>query len=117
MTWLRSNQFETDLYDFDRSGAADNDCYRRVGMDGSEDFMYHLDCFRPTYQWIAMTKTIIIDARYGSSNCLIGTLWGLIISPRVYHPRFKSDAVPVFVGSPYFNFHVSLVLAGAHIQP
>ena len=41
--------------------------YRMFGMDGSEDFLYHLIfSVRPTYQWIAMTKTIIIDAQRGS---------------------------------------------------
>ena len=40
--------------------------YRMFGMDTSEDFLYHSNFFRPTYQWIAMMKTIVIDARYVS---------------------------------------------------
>ena len=40
--------------------------YRRVGMVRSEDFVYHLNCFQPTYRWMDVMKTIIIDAQYGS---------------------------------------------------
>ena len=39
----------------------------------------------------------------------------LIIYHHVYHKRFKLEAVPVFVGSSHFNFHVSPVLVGAHL--
>jgi len=34
-----------------------------------------LDVFQPTYQCIAMMKTIIIDDQYGSWNQLVGMLW------------------------------------------
>ena len=40
--------------------------YRMVGMDAIEIFLYRSKCSQPTYQWIAMMKTIIIDAQYGS---------------------------------------------------
>ena len=40
--------------------------YRMCGMDGIEGFLYQLILSQPTYGWIAVMKTIIIDARYGS---------------------------------------------------
>ena len=36
--------------------------YCMFGMDGIENFSYHLKKNRPTYQWIAGMKMIIIDA-------------------------------------------------------
>ena len=39
----------------------------------------------------------------------------LFIYQRVYHKCCKLDAIPVFVGPPHFNFHVSPVLVGAHL--
>ena len=35
--------------------------YRMFGMDASEIVLYRWKYFRPTYQWIAMMKMIIID--------------------------------------------------------
>ena len=39
--------------------------YRMFGMDAIGNFLYRSKCSRPTYQWIAMMKMIIIGAQYG----------------------------------------------------
>ena len=36
--------------------------YRMFGMDAIENVLYPLKYSQPKYQWIAMIKTIIIDA-------------------------------------------------------
>ena len=45
--------------------------YGGAGMNASGDVLYYLKNNRPTYQWIAMMKTIIIGAQYGSRNRLV----------------------------------------------